>query len=637
MSSDSPVPQGTIEFIQFHRPTLESGVYEVGLTQRLSGHQKDDSTWSQQLSFVVAGERFAQLGSQEVAAVFPPVGSLGDHQNVLPHITLKRSTLPWERSADRDDSVNSQSLPWLVLLLLWDADFAKPEDRPQLKVVSLSELLQASGVKFPSVKLELGVQDPSDRVTVLDLKKKYLKPIVPSLKDLAYLAHVRQPKDASGVAKPDSERATVLCNRLPQAKGSSTAYLISVEGRYKSGSFDYQGAGDDDVIRLVCLKSWSFSCPDEPQSFTQILDSLNRTPGTLRCPDSGNAVADQYLAMGHVPLPHALRQGGKTVSFYRGPLSPGLPTDALPLPTRAADGLLRYDVHTGMLDVSYAAAWELGRMLTLQNKPVSVALYHWKRNSGLSSRQQQQQKGRATRLLRTRAVNDTMPAPVAAWFQSLSRLESLPFNYLVPDEALLPVESLRFFRLDPLWVDSLLHGAFSIGSVISGSARPLAANRNISGILLRSSVVSGWPDLLVDAYSTRHDDNDFHADATPLELLRMERLSPNVLLCLFDGLVKTVDIHLKPEAMHFGVDAATGEPPQFHKTLRDSEDGQETSGPPLPVDWNDLQRRVLNISQLATDIGDAQKYSGDQFTSAQFALEMIEGVQKVRFAGSLED
>jgi hypothetical protein len=30
---------------------------------------------------------------------FPPDGSLGEHSNVLPHIILNRSTLPWERPA----------------------------------------------------------------------------------------------------------------------------------------------------------------------------------------------------------------------------------------------------------------------------------------------------------------------------------------------------------------------------------------------------------------------------------------------------------------------------------------------------------------------------------------------------------
>jgi hypothetical protein len=40
-----------------------------------------------------------------------------------------------------------------------------------------------------------------------------------------------------------------------------------------------------------------------------------------------------------------------------------------------------------------------------------------------------------------------------------------------------------------------------------------------------------------------------------IELLRMERLSANVLICLFKGEIKTVDIHQKPETLHFGLDS----------------------------------------------------------------------------------
>ena len=91
--------------------------------------------------------------------------------------------------------------------------------------------------------------------------------------------------------------------------------------------------------------------------------------------------AERQLAMGSVPLPHAMRQGNKTVSWYRGPLVPGKNTTTeVSLPIRAADELIYYDDAYGMFDVSYAAAWELGRLLALQSKSFSVSLYHWKRS-----------------------------------------------------------------------------------------------------------------------------------------------------------------------------------------------------------------------------------------------------------------
>jgi len=457
------------------------------------------------------------------------------------------------------------------------------------------------------------------------------------------LAHVRQQKDLSGDPLPGiSALATVFSNRLPQKGGTSTAYLVSVEGRYlgTSDAFDFQDAGDNDLIRLVCLKSWRFSCIYSEQSFTQLLITANRNPSTLRLPDSGgDADANRYLGMGYLPLPHALRQGDKTVSWYHGPFSPGDVEDPVTLPALTGDELVRYDGGTGLFDISYAAAWQLGRMLTLQNQAVALELYRWKRARGVEGRQAEQRS--LSRLPFRRARTQAQrPKGVEDWFDDLCDLRGVPFEYLVPDERLLPSESLRFFRVDARWVKCLVDGAYSIGRVTEGDRRremrrsgdsPVGgADRLITGFLLRSSVVSGWPDLLVDGYSHVVKHRDFQrSEDIRLDLARMDRLSPNVLLCLFHGEVKAVDIHLKPEAMRFGLDAPTGTPPKFHKTLRDKATGEESQGRTIDVPWKDEGKGVINIGQIALDMQSIQ--SRTLFTSAPFALQMIEGVQKVRF------
>jgi hypothetical protein len=628
-----------VEFIQHHQPSLDSGTYRVDLTQTLTlGETATEQTWTRSLTFAVTGERFSTLAPHEVSAVFPPEGSLGDHMNVLPHISLARSTLPWERSPD---NVNAE-LPWLALLLFRDSDFASEEDRPVPRTMKLSELLATTGAKFPPTTLEVG-QDPTDSVTVIDVKKRLLQAVLPGKSELGFLAHVRNPKDLEG--KPMGEQlATVLCNRLPQPGGTSTAYLVSVEGRYLGGSdaFDFQGAGDDELIRLVCMKSWRFACTDPEQSFTQILLKLNRAPGTLRLPDSGASSgateANAYLRMGYVPMPHALRQGDRTVSWYHGPLSPGDVQDPVTLPARTADELVRYDAGTGMFDVSYAAAWQLGRMLTLQDQAVALALYRWKRAAGIELRRAKQRLAHLSFGAARTPVQK--PQVVQDWFDDLCILRGVPFENLVPDERLLPVESLRFFRLDVRWMKCLLDGAYSIGRITEGDMRremrrsadsPVNdADQLISGFLLRSSVVSGWPDLLVDGYDTVIADTRFQRTEEPkLFMRRMDRLSPNVLICLFEGDVKTVDIHLKPEAMRFGVDMPKDDRPGFYKTLRDPSTGEEILDREVAVPWKDEGRGVIAIGQLALEMQSFRRRT--VFSSAPFALQMIEGVQKVRF------
>src|SRR5207244_7267694 len=136
--------------------------------------------------------------------------------------------------------------------------------------------------------------------------------------DLEYLAHVRK-----GAAGDGTELAVLIGSRLPKKGGISTVHLVSVEHRYAGGEFDTLGAHDDDLIRLISLQSWSFACIADNQSFAGLLTNLNHSPGTLRLPQNNLPVAEKFLDMGYVPLPHYLRQGDTTVSWYRGPLITG--------------------------------------------------------------------------------------------------------------------------------------------------------------------------------------------------------------------------------------------------------------------------------------------------------------------------
>jgi hypothetical protein len=220
---------------------------------------------------------------------------------------------------------------------------------------------------------------------------------------------------------------------------------------------------------------------------------------------------------------------------------------------------------------------------------------------------------------------------VVNWFDDLNLLRGVPFNYLVPDERMLPAESIRFFWLDAVWVDALLDGAFSIGRVTSSDHSSgdtftdsvgAGGYDKVTGILLRSSVVAGWPDLQVDG---------FGADGTLLERLRMDRLSPNVLICLFKGEVGSVAVHGKPETLHFGLDLPDAQHADLFKKLRDAaHDFEENDA--LTVDtitWRDQPRRILDVNALAAAI--QSELSLPSVTSAQFALQVVEGVEEVRF------
>jgi hypothetical protein len=452
------------------------------------------------------------------------------------------------------------------------------------------------------------------------------------------LAHVRQGKDASGNLIGD-ELAVIIGSRLSRKGGSSRVHLISLEGRYANGAFDFQQAEGDDLIRLLSLANWSFACVDEKQSFKGLLKHLNHEPGTLQLPHTASAEAQTYLSAGCVLVPHSLRQGYKTVSWYHGPLVPGENTSVLTLPVRAADEVVRYDPSQGVFDVSYAAAWELGRLLALQSKQLSINLYNWKRANAQQLKQAEQRLFHTHLPVQGQTIEDVdIPPEITSWFNDLSLLQGVPFNYLVPDERMLPKESICFVWLDHIWIDCLLDGAFSIGRVTTSDHQQdqsfeesPATNpyEKVTGILLRSDVVAGWPGLLVDAY----DEVDPEKGGNQLGLLRTERLSESLLLCLFEGALKRVEVHQKPETLHFGLDSPDETHTDFYKTLRGAQ-GQVISAEVDSIPWRQAAQRVLDIQHLAHSIQEQLAGAGsspDSFTSAQFALQMIEGVEKVIF------
>jgi hypothetical protein len=129
----------------------------------------------------------------------------------------------------------------------------------------------------------------------------------------------------------------------------------------------------------------------------------------------------------------------------------------------------------------------------------------------------------------------------------------------------------------------------------------------VTGVLLRSDLVSGWPGLLVDGYTSENP-------LEPLKLLRMERLSKNVLLCLFAGKVTALVIHQKPETLHFGF--SRPDPSDYFKEKNTR----------VLITWKDRDKRVVDIKKLADALASDH--------SAKFAEDMIEGVESVRFQQS---
>lgn len=188
------------------------------------------------------------------------------------------------------------------------------------------------------------------------------------------------------------------------------------------------------------------------------------------------------------------------------------------------------------------------------------------------------------------AVAPVLTDELARWLSQLTLLYGMPVEYLIPDARLLPTESMRFFYLDRNWLDRLVDGAMSVGVLSSKenvfnqaffaeiyrqvdaaqlqvrnairSAPPAEVtgiSGTMTGLLFRSQVVSAFPGVEIKAYD---DQNNL------LRILRMDRLSNAVILCIFEGIPTRVDFIQPGEGLHFGVPGGDGVVTTFDLPLR---------------------------------------------------------------------
>ena len=255
-----------------------------------------------------------------------------------------------------------------------------------------------------------------------------------------------------------------------------------------------------------------------------------------------------------------------------------------------------------------------------------------------------------------------VPPTVLDFLTRLRLLYGVPFNHLVADSRLLPPESVRFFYIDRNFTDRLVDGALSVGKTTTREFAHAQASNNtvraeadehernlrsllrnpgasketgpqtadLSGLLMRSRAVSGWPGVEVKAYQNI---TTAQPQGKPLRLLRMDRLAPDVLLCIFHGVPTRIDVEEPREGIQFGVDlvvgAGSGEgvvqpstetPSGFRLTLRHL--GDPLAGQPLgTVDGNPptlddpaktvavpvrkANRRVLHVQALRATLQNA--------------------------------
>lgn len=677
-SLPAPPPPGSIQFFDGYFPALTANSYTIDVTQDVAGDGESPSYTITQ-GFVVQAPEFS-IDPGIIQTIFPPNGSTDIYDQDLPFIVLTDPSLPWERSLvpETDQPDPAGPLPWMALVIFAEGEiYLQSGSNNPVATGTVEQLVTAD----PNENV-LKPQFPSDWISADTLASQCqtititgaaFNAVMPQKTDLPYLAHCRAVRSA---AEGEALLSVLLSNRLavadtrqapavPAAPLRYYAHLVSLEGFASylgpdATPIPLKSDGKELMdVQLASLTNWSFvSLPETAMSFEQLIKGLitseQATPA-LRLAVEGNPDVPQpvldRLQGGYAPLTFVTGAGEESFAWYRGPFTPVVPqplpaVDDPPVDTRHAanaDSLMIYLAEEGLFDLSYAAAWNIGRELALADAQFAQAINGYRQSANVALARLAQRMSlphfaagpdageliakRATQTHFSRLVGDGLgrvwgdvlasarngdrPDPeaayrtvrftrrtaiepraalavdgagqaiaenvqdvldsIAAWLANLSLLYPVPFSHLVPDPRMLPTESVRFFYVDQGWIDALIGGALSIALHGSADVALLAAVRphlnaaiathqsrmsngaigtsgsggtGLTGMLIRSQLVSGWPELVVGPT----------LGGAPLPIVRNDCPSPTVRLCLFQGVPDTVSLGEPYQGLQFGVE-----------------------------------------------------------------------------------
>lgn len=281
----------------------------------------------------------------------------------------------------------------------------------------------------------------------------------------------------------------------------------------------------------------------------------------------GNKWIEEVIGLGKIPLLHHLKSGGKVVSWYQGPFvrsghhvvfksfsdetEEGIDLgESIP---DHSEKMIFYNKDTNMLDLGYAAAWQLGRLMVMNNVKVLQEIKKWKHQLRLNELILSQNQEYGPINLPVDYSIRQLPDLIRNFIINTVKFVDFPYYYLFPDETILPEGSLRYFKLDNAWMLSMLFGIFSIGSdfTIRDFKRYVLHNSSFkevfdykiaySGFALHSEIIPNWPQLHIETNNIT--DLEYTTD-----------LTTTVRLYILKGSFNKISLFMKDENAHFSID-----------------------------------------------------------------------------------
>ncbi|PKW18547.1 hypothetical protein [Saccharopolyspora spinosa] len=621
-------PDTPMVLIDAWKPSLDAGRYTVEV-----GHEVNDNDGTQQKfdsdvrEVDVQAPRFT-LDQRLLHTAFPVAGTSGDLARVLPHVCLSGPTLPWQRTADPPEE--KSGTPWLALILLRHNELIPDSltrdeisNRPVAEFFPADPSAVADGLLLPALTSEQVLVGP-DTCRTIDLTAATFTAVVPRLAEIHRLVHVRRADEHAPEPGPE-DVAVVIANRLPRS-GAYSAHLVSLEGHgtwlTTLPNTGTNGKGPVKTVRLVSLHSWHFTTDTGNRpSFLTVAKRVVHNSGAiplLRLPfqptvTDGTARVGWRLEHGYVPLRHHLPTGERTHAWYRGPFTPvppGSPPEQGTPPTSEAEAMI-YEPADAVFDVSYAAAFALGKVLGLVHPAVSPALAglradaahllahiasgHAGRDAEAWAGQNAERmaadvaSGRWSRrafeamILRDEETSGSGIAPEERFATAMTAvttpdsgghrvlghlvdtvidacdelkpvelLARVPFTHLVPEHRMLPGETVRFFHIDPHWVAALVAGAADVGghTELDTHVTHRLRDQLLTGADLPVAGMLVRSALVRDWPGLIVDARD--SSGSVLREVRV--LAPDLLLAYFNAVPDAVTLRQPPQAPHFGLD-----------------------------------------------------------------------------------
>ncbi|KJX99851.1 hypothetical protein TI39_contig350g00005 [Zymoseptoria brevis] len=227
-----------------------------------------------------------------------------------------------------------------------------------------------------------------------------------------YLAHVRA---VNTIGFPDAgtemlgNYSIVISARIANLNinepTTQLCHLVSIEHVDSTiQSAPYTGLADTERIGIVSLFSWTYTAlPPNPINFVDSIEHVVEGMQMLRAPEivlknlreqvieprttdvteqKGIASVYQRLSAGYTLSRWRCESGEETAAFSRGPLVPeklyGPPVDDWPTGSNNSKEYQVLDRASGLMDLSYSSAWQLGKTLAIADTVFNAALMRFR-------------------------------------------------------------------------------------------------------------------------------------------------------------------------------------------------------------------------------------------------------------------